>query len=210
MSQPKPKPSLEKFESFAERKIREAQAEGQFDSLPGFRQADPRSGWPRRRELVDQEQAAARRARTAAADPRSAARHREDARSHPLDARANTRFALRCKASTSESGRHTSRPPAARPTESGPSTSRPSWPVGEPQGLIKFSLNCVAANCVPGIYFRPKFEPSPGAAGTPSRVPFGAISPVLPTSDKLSTGRGVCRPAETMPRDELRASRDAT
>ena len=36
MSQPKPKPSIEKFESFAERKIREAQAEGQFDSLPGF------------------------------------------------------------------------------------------------------------------------------------------------------------------------------
>jgi hypothetical protein len=35
MSQPKPKP-LEKFESLAERKIREAQAEGQFDSLPGF------------------------------------------------------------------------------------------------------------------------------------------------------------------------------
>jgi hypothetical protein len=36
MSQPRPKPSIEKFESFAERKIREAQAEGQFDSLPGF------------------------------------------------------------------------------------------------------------------------------------------------------------------------------
>ena len=35
MSQPKPK-SLEKFESLAERKIREAQAEGQFDALPGF------------------------------------------------------------------------------------------------------------------------------------------------------------------------------
>jgi hypothetical protein len=30
------KPSSETFESFAERKIREAQAEGQFDSLPGF------------------------------------------------------------------------------------------------------------------------------------------------------------------------------
>jgi hypothetical protein len=36
MSQPKPKPSIDKFESFAERKIREAQAEGQFDALPGF------------------------------------------------------------------------------------------------------------------------------------------------------------------------------
>ncbi|HET6323411.1 MAG TPA: DUF1992 domain-containing protein [Planctomycetaceae bacterium] len=36
MSQPKPKPSIEKFESFAERKIREAQAQGQFDALPGF------------------------------------------------------------------------------------------------------------------------------------------------------------------------------
>jgi Domain of unknown function (DUF1992) len=36
MSQPKPKPAIEKFESFAERKIREAQAEGQFDRLPGF------------------------------------------------------------------------------------------------------------------------------------------------------------------------------
>jgi Domain of unknown function (DUF1992) len=36
MSQPKPKPALEKFESFAERRIREAQAEGQFDHLPGF------------------------------------------------------------------------------------------------------------------------------------------------------------------------------
>jgi hypothetical protein len=38
MSQPKPrpKPSIDKFESFAERKIREAQAEGRFDSLPGF------------------------------------------------------------------------------------------------------------------------------------------------------------------------------
>ncbi|HEV3300163.1 MAG TPA: DUF1992 domain-containing protein [Planctomycetaceae bacterium] len=35
MSQPKPK-SLEKFESLAERKIREAQAEGHFDALPGF------------------------------------------------------------------------------------------------------------------------------------------------------------------------------
>ena len=31
-----PKPALEKFESFAERKIREAQVEGQFDHLPGF------------------------------------------------------------------------------------------------------------------------------------------------------------------------------
>jgi hypothetical protein len=30
------KPSIQKFESFAERKIREAQAEGQFDALPGF------------------------------------------------------------------------------------------------------------------------------------------------------------------------------
>jgi hypothetical protein len=30
------KPSSETFESFAERKIREAQAQGQFDSLPGF------------------------------------------------------------------------------------------------------------------------------------------------------------------------------
>lgn len=36
MSQPKPKPSIEKFESFAERKIREAQVQGQFDALPGF------------------------------------------------------------------------------------------------------------------------------------------------------------------------------
>jgi Domain of unknown function (DUF1992) len=36
MSQPNPKPSIDKFESLAERKIREAQAEGQFDSLPGF------------------------------------------------------------------------------------------------------------------------------------------------------------------------------
>jgi Domain of unknown function (DUF1992) len=39
MTQPnpnsKPKP-LEKFESLAERKIREAQAQGQFDALPGF------------------------------------------------------------------------------------------------------------------------------------------------------------------------------
>ena len=39
MTQPnpgqKPKP-LEKFESLAERRIREAQAEGQFDALPGF------------------------------------------------------------------------------------------------------------------------------------------------------------------------------
>ena len=31
----KPKP-LEKFQSLAERRIREAQADGQFDSLPGF------------------------------------------------------------------------------------------------------------------------------------------------------------------------------
>jgi hypothetical protein len=30
------KPSSETFESFAERKIREAQADGVFDSLPGF------------------------------------------------------------------------------------------------------------------------------------------------------------------------------
>jgi hypothetical protein len=38
MSQPKPrpKPLIDKFESYAERKIREAQAEGRFDSLPGF------------------------------------------------------------------------------------------------------------------------------------------------------------------------------
>jgi Domain of unknown function (DUF1992) len=31
-----PKPSTEKFESLAERRIRAAQAEGQFDALPGF------------------------------------------------------------------------------------------------------------------------------------------------------------------------------
>jgi hypothetical protein len=36
MTPPPPKPSIQKFESFAERKIREAQAEGQFDALPGF------------------------------------------------------------------------------------------------------------------------------------------------------------------------------
>jgi len=36
MTQPKPKPSIDKFESFAERKIREAQADGQFDALPGL------------------------------------------------------------------------------------------------------------------------------------------------------------------------------
>ena len=37
MTQPNPKPkSVEKFESLAERRIREAQAEGQFDRLPGF------------------------------------------------------------------------------------------------------------------------------------------------------------------------------
>jgi hypothetical protein len=35
MSQSRPKP-LEKFESLAERRIREAQAEGQFNALPGF------------------------------------------------------------------------------------------------------------------------------------------------------------------------------
>jgi hypothetical protein len=33
---PTPQSSIQKFESFAERKIREAQAEGQFDALPGF------------------------------------------------------------------------------------------------------------------------------------------------------------------------------
>jgi hypothetical protein len=46
MTQPKPKPSLEKFESFAERKIREAQAEGLFDSLPGFGKPIPNLDGP--------------------------------------------------------------------------------------------------------------------------------------------------------------------
>jgi hypothetical protein len=46
MTQPKPKPSLEKFESFAERKIREAQAEGEFDSLPGFGKPIPNLDGP--------------------------------------------------------------------------------------------------------------------------------------------------------------------
>jgi len=37
MTQPNPKPKpVDKFESLAERRIREAQAEGQFDRLPGF------------------------------------------------------------------------------------------------------------------------------------------------------------------------------
>ena len=37
MTQPNPKPKpIEKFESLAERRIREAQAAGQFDRLPGF------------------------------------------------------------------------------------------------------------------------------------------------------------------------------
>ncbi len=37
MTQPDPKPKpVDKFESLAERRIREAQAEGQFDRLPGF------------------------------------------------------------------------------------------------------------------------------------------------------------------------------
>lgn len=35
------KPTHEKWESFAERKIREAQEEGQFDKLPGFGQPIP-------------------------------------------------------------------------------------------------------------------------------------------------------------------------
>ncbi|MGE3313890.1 MAG: DUF1992 domain-containing protein [Planctomycetaceae bacterium] len=35
------KPALEKWESFAERKIREAMDEGEFDALPGFGQPIP-------------------------------------------------------------------------------------------------------------------------------------------------------------------------
>lgn len=35
------KPALEKWESFAERKIREAMEEGEFDALPGFGQPIP-------------------------------------------------------------------------------------------------------------------------------------------------------------------------
>jgi hypothetical protein len=46
MSQPSPKPSIEKFESFAERRIREAQAEGLFDSLPGFGKPIPNLDGP--------------------------------------------------------------------------------------------------------------------------------------------------------------------
>jgi DnaJ-like protein len=43
MSKPKP---IEKFESFAERKIREAQTEGQFDALPGFGKPIPNLDGP--------------------------------------------------------------------------------------------------------------------------------------------------------------------
>jgi hypothetical protein len=49
MTQPNPKPKpkpIEKFESLAERKIREAQLEGQFDSLPGFGKPIPNLDGP--------------------------------------------------------------------------------------------------------------------------------------------------------------------
>jgi len=49
MTEPKPQPKakpLEKFESLAERRIREAQAEGQFDSLPGFGKPIPNLDGP--------------------------------------------------------------------------------------------------------------------------------------------------------------------
>ncbi len=42
---PKPRP-LEKFESLAERRIREAQAAGQFDALPGFGKPIPNLDGP--------------------------------------------------------------------------------------------------------------------------------------------------------------------
>ena len=45
MPNPQPKP-IEKFESLAERRIREAQAEGQFDSLPGFGKPIPNLDGP--------------------------------------------------------------------------------------------------------------------------------------------------------------------
>jgi hypothetical protein len=47
MSNPNPKPKpIEKFESLAARRIREAQAEGQFDSLPGFGKPIPNLDGP--------------------------------------------------------------------------------------------------------------------------------------------------------------------
>ncbi len=102
---------------------------GRFRRSSRLRQAHPRLGRSRRRQLVAQEEAARRAARPAPADP-GARLDAEKSLAAIASMATENRSVAASRRSTSESARPIFHPPTVRPTAFVRSMSKRSWPTG--------------------------------------------------------------------------------